>query len=214
MHAWEFRFGFIIDWMDFIRIGGSTKLPTTFHIKENYYLEAYSQFDRDYFIDIVPSESLVDYQIKTPLEFALGTSIDLHLLNINAQATFIDYSQMEFSGDLNLSMIKENNRVINANFRSVLNYNLGAELKIPFTEIRARAGIMYYPSPYKGDPIEFNRFYLNAGAGIVASESLIFDVAYSYGFWDTYSDNYGAGQSRVFQSVSSHTVLITTTIMY
>ena len=214
MHAWELRLGFIVDWLDFIRIGGSIKLPTTFYIKENYYLDAYSQFDRDYFVDIVPSESLVEYEIRTPLEFSLGASMNLHLLSINAQATFIDYSQMEFSGDLNSSLIKENNRVINANFKSVLNYNLGAELKIPFTEIRARAGIMYYTSPYKGDPSEFDRVYLNAGAGIVASESLKFDIAYSYGFWDTYSDNYGAGQSRVFQEISSHTILVTTTIMY
>ncbi len=214
MHAWEFRFGFIIDWLDFIRIGGSTKLPTTFNIKENYYLKASSEFGNNYFIDITPSESNIEYQITTPLEFSLGASIDLRLLNINAQATFIDYSQMEFSGDLETWKIKENNRIIKDNFNATLNLNVGAELKIPFTEIRLRAGAMYYPSPYKDDPIEFDRIYLNAGFGIVASDALKFDVAYSYGFWDTFTDNYGVGQSRVFQSVSSHTILLTTTIMY
>ena len=214
MSAWEFRFGFIIDWLDFIRIGGSTKLPTTFRIKENYYFEAYSQFDRNYFIDILPNDSRVEYEIKTPLEFSLGASVDLRLLHINAQATFIDYSQMEFSGNLDQSIIRENNKVINDNFRATLNYNLGAELKIPYTEIRARAGIMYYTSPYKDDPQNFDRVFLTAGAGIMAGEALKFDVAYSFGFWDTYSDNYGTNQSRVFQEISSHTILITTTIMY
>lgn len=214
MSAWEFRFGFIIDWLDFIRIGASTKLPTTFRIKENYYFEAYSQFNRDYFIDLLPTDSQVEYEIKTPLEFSFGTSIDLRLLHINAQVTFIDYSQMEFSGNLDQSIIRENNRVINSNFRAALNYNLGAELKIPFTEISARAGIMYYTSPYKNDPQNFDRVYLTAGAGIMAGDALKFDVAYSYGFWDTYSDNYGTNQSRVFQEISSHTILITTTIMY
>lgn len=214
MSAWEFRFGFIIDWLEFIRIGGSTKLPTTFRIKENYYFEAYSQFDRNYFIDILPINSPVEYEIKTPFEFSLGASIDLRLLHINAQATFIDYSQMEFSGNLDQSVIRENNKVINANFRATLNYNLGAELKIPYTEIRARAGIMYYTSPYKDDPQNFDRVFFTAGAGIMAGDALKFDVAYSYGFWDTYSDNYGANQSRVFQEISSHTILVTTTIMY
>jgi len=96
MSAWEYRFGFIIDWWDFIRIGASTKLPTTFSIKENYYFEAYSQFYRNYFIDILPTDSKVEYKIKTPLEFSFGASIDLRLLNINAQVTFVDYSQMGF----------------------------------------------------------------------------------------------------------------------
>ncbi|MCF6270755.1 MAG: hypothetical protein L3J41_13655 [Melioribacteraceae bacterium] len=214
MSAWEYRFGFIIDWLDFIRVGGSTKLPTTFRIKENYYFEAYSQFDRNYFIDILPTDSRVEYEIRTPLEFSLGVSIDLRLFHINAQATFIDYSQMKFSGNLDQSIIRENNRVINSYFKGVLNYNLGAELKIPFTEIRARAGIMYYTSPYIDDPQNFDRVYLTAGAGIMAGNALKFDVAYSYGFWDTYSDNYGTNQSRVFQEISSHTILITTTIMY
>ncbi len=213
MNAWEFRFGFIIDWLNFIRIGASTKLPTTFRIKENYYLKAYSQFNKNIFVDLDPSESLVEYDIKIPLEFSFGTSIDLYLLTINAQATFIDYSQMEFSGNLDPEIIRENNKVINANMRAILNYNVGAELRIPFTEIKVRAGIMYYTSPYKDDPKSFDRVYLNAGAGIFAGDTLRFDVAYSYGFWDTYIDNYGVNQSRVFQSITSHTIIVTTTIM-
>lgn len=214
LSAWELRFGFIINWLDFVRIGGSAKLPTTYHIREKYYLNAFAKFDSDYFIDLVPTESEIEYKIKTPLEFSFGSSVDLDLVNINAQATFVDYSQMEFSGDLEASAIQTNNRIINANLKSVLNLNLGAEVKIPFTGISARAGIMYYPSPYKEDPKNFNKVFLNAGVGITASDALQFDVAYSYGFWDTYSDNYGTGQSRVFQTVASHTILITTTIAY
>jgi hypothetical protein len=214
LYAWEFRLGFIIDWMHFIRLGGSAKLPTTFHIKENYLIKGYSQFDGDYFIDLLPSESMVRYEIKTPLEFSLGASIDLYLLTINAQATFIDYTQMEFSGELNQSAIDENNRVIHDNFRTVLNYNIGAEMKIPFTQIFARAGIMYYTSPYKDDPKEFNRVFLNAGAGIIAGNAFKFDVAYSYGFWNTYTDNYGYDESRIYQSINSHTFMLTTTILF
>ncbi len=214
LSAWELRFGFIIDWLDFVRIGGSAKLPTTYYIREKYYIEGFSKFDSDYYIDLNPTESEIEYKIKTPLEFSLGTSVDLSLVNINAQATFVDYSQLEFSGDLEASAIKTNNRIINANLKSVLNLNLGAEVKIPLTGISARAGIMYYPSPYKEDTKNFNKVFLNAGVGISVSNALQFDVAYSYGFWDTYSDNYGAGQSRVFQSVASHTILITTTIAY
>ena len=214
MNAWEFRFGFIIDWLNFIRIGGSTKLATTYNIKEKYKFSAYSQFDKDYFIDILPSESNVEYEIKTPMEFSLGASVNLHIVNINGQVTFVDYSQTEFSGGLDESVIAANNKAINSNFRAALNYNLGAELKIPFTEIRARAGIIYQMSPYKNDPKEFDKVFLNAGVGIVVGDALSFDVAYSYGFWETYSDNYGVNQSRVFQEINSHTVIVSTTILY
>lgn len=213
MNAWEFRFGFVFNWLDFLSIGGSAKLPTKFNIKENYYLDANSKFDRDYLIELEPSNSKIEYAISTPLEFALGASIDLNLVNISAQATVIDYSQMEFSGNLTKELINGNNKIIKENFRPVINYNLGAEVRIPWTEIRGRAGLMYLPSPYENDPENFDRVYLTLGAGIFVNQSLKFDVAYSYGFWETYGDNYSSNQSRVYQKINSHTVLITTTVM-
>ena len=214
MNAWELRFGFILDWLNFIRIGGSVKLPTKFNITESYYLGAYSKFNTDYYIDIVPSESQIEYNIETPIELTLGTSMNLHILNVSAQATFVDYSQLKFSGDIDESIISNNNRIMNSNLKSTLNLNLGAELKIPFTEISVRAGAMYFPSPYKDDPQSFDRMFLTAGAGIIAGDVFQFDVAYSYGFWDSYSDNYGINQSKVLQNISSHTIVLSTTILY
>ncbi|MEN8193443.1 MAG: hypothetical protein ABFS12_11545 [Bacteroidota bacterium] len=214
MHAWEWRFGFAFKWLKIISIGGSAKLPTKYHIQEDYYLDAFSQFDRDYFIEIEPSTSLIEYEITTPAEFTLGGAVDLYLVNVSAQATFIDYSQMEFSGYLDKDLINGNNKIIKENFRPVLNYNVGAEARIPFTEIRGRAGLMYLPSPYVDDPENFDRIYLTLGAGIVAGQAFKFDVAYAYGFWETYGDNYSFNESRIYQNIESHTVLITTTLMF
>ena len=166
------------------------------------------------FLEIEPTADYVKYKITTPSEFTLGAALDLHIVNVSAQATFIDYSQMEFSGNLNKDLINGNNKIIKENFRPVLNSNIGAEVKIPFTEIRGRAGLMYLPSPYVDDPKNFNRIYLTLGAGIVAGQTFKFDVAYSYGFWETYGDNYSIDQSRIFQEIDSHTILITTTIMF
>ena len=120
---------------------------------------------------------------------------------------------MKFSGDLDKDLINGNNKIIKENFRPVLNYNLGAEVRIPSTEIRGRTGLMYLPSPYENDPQNFDRVYFTLGAGILAGRALKFDIAYSYGFWETYGDNYSSNQSRIFQKIDSHTVLITTTIM-
>lgn len=214
LDAWEWRFGFTFKWLDFLSIGGSAKLGTKYNIKEDYYLDGYSLFDRNYLIELEPSTSYLEYAITTPPEFSLGASLDLYLVNVSAQATFIDYSQMEFSGNLTKDLISGNNKIIIENFRPVLNYNLGAELRIPFTELRARAGLMYLPSPYENDPENFDRIYLTLGAGLVAGQALKFDVAYSYGFWETYGDNYGENLSRIYQKIDSHTVLITTTVMF
>ncbi len=81
MYAWEFRFGFVFNWLDFLSIGGSAKLPTKYNINEDYYLDANSKFDRDYLIELEPSNSRIEYAITTPLEFALGASIDLNIVN-------------------------------------------------------------------------------------------------------------------------------------
>jgi len=213
MKAWEYRFGFVFNWLNFISLGGSAKLPTKFSIKENYYLDAYSSFERNYLIELEPSYSDLEYEITTPLEFSLGGSVDLDLVNVSAAATFIDYSQMEFSGNLEKELISGNNKIIKESFRPVVNYSLGGEVRLPFTEIRGRAGLMYLPSPYEDDPENFDRVYLTLGAGIVAGQVLKFDVAYSYGFWETYGENYSSNQSTVFQKISSHTVLISTTVM-
>ena len=180
---------------------------------ENYYLYANSNFERDYLIELDPSSSRIEYAITTPMEFAIGGTVDFKLINVNAQATFIDYSQMEFSGNLTKELINGNNKIIKENFRPVINYNMGAEVRIPWTELRGRAGLMYLPSPYENDPENFDRIYLTLGAGIFVGQALKFDVAYSYGFWETYGDNYSSNQSRVYQKIDSHTVLITTTLM-
>ncbi len=214
MDAWEWRFGFAFKWISILSIGGSAKLSTKYNIKEDYYLDGYSLFDRNYEISLDPSTSYLEYEITTPPEFSLGASLDLSLVNLSVQATFIDYSQMAFSGNLTKDLISGNNKIIKENFRPVVNYNLGAEVTIPFTEIRGRAGLMYLPSPYENDPENFDRVYLTFGAGIIAGQALKFDVAYSYGFWETYGDNYGENVSRVNQKIDSHTVLLTTTIMF
>ena len=138
----------------------------------------------------------------------------LLILLVSAQIDYIDYSQMKFSGGLTPDMVSNNNRIINDNFQAVLNYHLGAELQIPFTEIRVRAGAMYLPSPYEGDPSEFDKIYLNAGAGFIAGDSFSLDVAYSYGFWDTIGDNYGTDLSRTYQKIDTHSVYLTTSFKF
>ncbi len=213
LSAWEFRLGFIFKWIKILSIGGNVKFPSKFTITENYYVDAYSEYANRYFIETTKNSD-IKYSITTPFEFSLGASLSIWIFNVAGDVKFIDYTQMEFSDGLTRGMVSHNNKLIKENFRPVLNYHLGGEVQIPFTEIRGRIGAMYLPSPYDGDPENFDKIFFTAGAGIIAGDALSLDVAYSYGFWETYGDNYGIDQSRIYQEITSHTILITTTILF
>jgi hypothetical protein len=72
-----------------------------------------------------------------------------------------------------------------------------------------RGGFFVQPSPYQDDPSEFNRKYVTAGLGFLTDETVGIDVAYAYGWWEDFGDNYGSDVSRTFQDVSTSKFMIT-----
>ncbi|PJA96524.1 MAG: hypothetical protein CO129_06050, partial [Ignavibacteriales bacterium CG_4_9_14_3_um_filter_34_10] len=102
-----------------------------------------------------------------------------------------------------------NNKEIKDIFRSVVNYSLGAEYKIPFTSLFARAGYMYKPSPFLNDSKSFDRKFVSFGVGFVAAEVLKIDFGYQHGYWKNFGDNYGSNESRTYQDVTNNSFLFT-----
>jgi hypothetical protein len=212
--GWDAEFGFLYDFVNFISLGATIKLPTKYTIKERFYVNAEAEYSNNFSYVAEPVDSRIEYNISTPYEISIGASVNLLIALVSAQIDYIDYTQMKFSGGLTPDVVGNNNKNIKDNFQPVLNYHLGGELTIPFTEIRVRAGVMYLPSPYEGDPSEFDKIYLNAGAGFVAGDSFAVDAVYSYGFWDTIGDNYGADLSRTYQKIDTHSVYLTTSFKF
>ncbi|MDH4069960.1 MAG: hypothetical protein OEV30_06010, partial [Ignavibacteria bacterium] len=88
----------------------------------------------------------------------------------------------------------------------VVNLNGGAEFRLPFTGLVARAGFMYRPSPLKDDPMEFDTKIITAGVGINSADRLQFDLGYAVGFWTQRGVQYSI--DGVTQDVVTHDLLI------
>jgi len=92
---------------------------------------------------------------------------------------------------------------------TVVNINVGAEYSIPYSDVKVRAGFMYAPSAFKNDPSSFNKKYFTIGLGYEAANNISFNVAYAYGWWKDYGDNYRASLSRTFQDITLEDAVFT-----
>jgi hypothetical protein len=211
--GWDAKVGFIYQAYSSIllgvRVGGSIKFPTSYTIKEDYTVSGESFFaNASYTVD-PPLESKLEYEITTPFVFTGGISVNYSGLILNTDLTYIDYTQMEFTSGLTPSEMSQNNNDIKDQFRGVMNFNVGAEYTIPETGLRLRGGFILNPSPYDGDPSEFDKKYLTGGIGFLTDETIALDLAYVHGWWEDIGDNYGTNVSRTFQDVTYGNVVFT-----
>ncbi|UCH65891.1 MAG: hypothetical protein JSW63_01800 [Ignavibacterium sp.] len=201
--GWDFKLGFLYNLGDILKFAGDVKFPSHYNIKESYYILTASEFgtNNDYELN-PPYVDEVEYEIRTPYEFSAGASLKLLILTVSGSVKIIDYTQMKFTEGLGAEYRIERNKEITDLFRTAATYNLGAELKVPYLPIWGRIGAMYIQSPYADDPVEFDRKYLTVGAGIMLGNIFKIDVAYAYGWWDDFSDNYGSNVSRVQKDIT------------
>lgn len=135
--------------------------------------------------------------------------VNLWILTGTAEATYVDYSQMKVTGGFDVPEESDINKRIKEEFTRVLNLNAGAEFRLPWTGLIARAGAMYRPSPYKGDPGRYDQKFLTAGFGINSADHLFFDIGYLYGWRDQRKDEVQtAADPTVEQTVKYHNFLI------
>ena len=210
--GWDAKFGILYQLNNEARFGLTIQFPKTYNIKEEFTVEGYSQFNTGFTPELNSDDysDAVEYDIITPFEIGAGLSYNLKGLMVSGQVTIIDYSQTEFEDVAGLGTIAEdNNRDIKEQLKSVINYNIGLEYNISGTGLRVRGGFFVMPSPYQDDPSEFNRKYVTAGLGFLTDETVGIDVAYAYGWWEDFGDNYGSDVSRTFQDVSTSKFMIT-----
>ncbi|MEJ2104614.1 MAG: hypothetical protein P8X47_08565 [Ignavibacteriaceae bacterium] len=127
----------------------------------------------------------------------------------------MDYTQMEFTDGFDYSYRANRNREIEDLFTTTLNYHLGAEFRIPMQiPVWGRAGFMYLPSPYANDPSEYDKKYLTIGAGTLVDNTFGIDLAYAYGWWKDFGDNYGSNVSRTFQDITVNNLFLNFYVKY
>lgn len=214
MTGFATKMGIMYRVSDMIRFGTTIKFPTIYTIKEHYLVDGFSEFGTGFSADIDPPlESKIDYEIWSPFEFGVGFSVSQFGLTISGDMNLIDYTQMEFKG-LSPSKTAKNNRDIKQLFRTVMDYNLGAEYNVLNSGVRLRAGYFAKNSPFKDDPSDFNRKYLTFGVGYITPEGFSLDLAFVRGTWKNVGDNYGSGVSRTYQSLKTTDIVFTTSFRF
>jgi hypothetical protein len=210
LSGWDAQLGLLYNWKDFFRFGASVKFPSYYTVKETYYVNAKSKFGTGYEYSMeTPINDPIEYEVKTPFEYAVGASTSFLLFTFSGDVKVIDYTQMEFTKGFDSNYRIEREKEIDELFRATINYYAGGEIKLPFLPIYGRAGVMYLQSPYIDDPADFDKKYITLGGGIIFEDVFKIEAAYSYGWWTAFSDNYGTNVSRTYQDITVENVIVT-----
>jgi len=133
---------------------------------------------------------------------------------IVADMKIMDYTQMEFTDGFSYDYIVQLQNQIDDLMTTAIDYHIGTEIQIPNLPVFGRAGFMYFQSPFDGDPSEFNKKYVSAGAGAVVDNQFVIDFAYTYGWWQDYGDNYGSNVSRTYQDILVDNMILTLAVRF
>ena len=209
------QIGILYNWIDKFRFGASLKFPSNYKVKENYLVNADSYFGTGYSYSLNPPiNDPIEYRIKTPFEYSFGASANFAMITLAGDIKITDYTQMEFTEGFDYAYRAARNKEIDDLFTTALDYHLGAEVKIPNLPILGRAGFMYLQSPYADDPSEFSKKYVTVGAGTLIDNTFGLDLAYAYGWWKDYGDNYGVNVSRTYQDINVSNLILNFSLLF
>jgi hypothetical protein len=214
-NGWDIRFGFLYKFYDFIGIGGSVKIPTQYSIIEKHYFNGTSTFSTGLINELDIPVIETKYGVTSPFEFTGAAAVNLWILTVTAEATYIDYTQMKFSGDMDITKQASLNKDIFERYTQIVNLRAGAEFRLPWTGLRARAGFIYNMSPLKDAPTEYDKKYLTAGLGISSGEGdFEMNLAGMLGWWDIPSEDFGGNIPTISQSIVDANILVSFTLRF
>lgn len=205
---------------DFFRVGLVAKAPSTVKVQESYTNEGQSVFDNTgAWASGAPNTrhsytANNEYGVQSPWTLGIGASYYvMPELLIAADLEHTDWTQIEWTDS---PVLEKDNALLQANFRSVMNYRIGAEVDIPTTELRVRAGYSVTPSPYKNDPSSFDQTMITGGLGIFLQRNVVLDGAVAFGSFRSFRNQYTipgmVDASRTDESIT--TTLVNFTVSY
>lgn len=197
--------GFLYKFGENSRVGISVKTPSWITVSETFSQSASSDFDNhDHFDVLLVDRDKNEYDVTTPFVFSAGLSYGIRNVMLTADLDYTDWTQMEFR-NANARLLSYNT-LIKQEFQPTANVHLGAEFEPIAGLLQLRGGFAFMRSPYEGDPSNFNRKYITAGAGFLVADAIAIDLAFVHGFWNNYRVNYDA-TSRTDEDVTTNNLI-------
>jgi hypothetical protein len=189
-------FGMIVRPMNFVTFGISYTTPTYYSLRDESGLSVSSnwnnfQYDED---NLLISESYVsditvsNYNLRTPARLNLGASAFIGKRGfITGDVEFVDHgSAILQSNTAEFDMNADNQEIVNQ-FNSVINYRVGAEIRLE--EFRFRGGYNYMADPYRNSQYDRSRSILTFGVGYRHKDYFI-DLAVVKSYYDQFYSPY------------------------
>jgi hypothetical protein len=185
-------------------------MPGEHTVNDEVYIDGKSRFAGNTSLEIHEAAAGSSFTFLPPSEVTVGAMVNLWILTGTAEARYLDYSQTKItSGAGELPDRTALNKRIKDDLGAVVNLNLGAEFRLPWTGLSARAGFIYQPSQYKADPSRFARKFLTAGIGINSGDVMQFDLAYAFGWRGEHPSQQSADESGPPLDIQYNAVLVT-----
>ncbi len=178
-------FGVIVRPVNMLTVGLSYVTPTFYALNDEYGFTHDTRWngaevvednetrilnDLNYTSDI----SISNYTLRSPSRLSLGTSLFFGKMGfLTGDVEFVNYTNAHLqSNDFGTS---EDNNFIGENFRSAINYRVGAEARLE--SFRFRAGYSFLGDPYEGADFSSGKKNISAGLGFRKADYFI-EAAY------------------------------------
>lgn len=187
--------GSLLDLNDELSVGVSIDLPKRLKVSETYSSSDLLVFDDGYESAMDFGTGEWDYYVRYPMKISGGVTIDTETLMLTADASYTDWTETrfqkpeEYGWDDDYDSLIEDNVFFNTDFRAVLSYGVGGELKFTGPNVRLRGGYRVVPSPVSGAESELDRKYLTAGMGYSLDKATTLNVTYIRGWWKRWSED-------------------------
>ncbi|MBN2104336.1 outer membrane protein transport protein [bacterium] len=175
---------------DEFRLGASVDLPTDLRIHETWSESDALIFDDDYISEMDLGTNDWEYIIHYPLQISGGAALTFKQLLLAVSCNYRDWTQVKFEKpggydmDADYSDLLSQNPLFSEQFRPVLAWGVGAELRVPGSSVKLRGGYRVVPSPlYDADP-SLNKRYFSGGIGICVDAMSSLHITYVRGVWN------------------------------
>jgi long-subunit fatty acid transport protein len=197
-------------------IGFAIRTINTYDISETFTEAATSQFktpdtsgNKAYEYPLTTNS--IKYRVTTPYVLSGGISVQpFDWLLLAGDIEYIDWTQMEIKAD-RIDFSEQNSRIKNE-MRATTNLRGGGEIALWNIGLKLRGGIIYNPSPWKGDPSSRDQLYYTAGIGFTLDERTTLNVAYAYGSWKSLRSNYSYTASGLLYDVGTDETITTSNL--